>query len=156
MLGAKRQGQNENKNLEKKCMPKFGPKYEQKRPFFAIFRYRRIGRNGRIFGRIIGIRSYTSLDRYFFMQKIELSTVALLIQLFFFVISGLGSDLHCFSENQCCFHESQCYTRKIPASSSVTLIKISKTIFTRKNGFYKRSLRKKLIICVTFVDAHLL
>ena len=72
MLGAKRQGQNENKNLEKKCMPKFGPKYEQKRPFFAIFRYRRIGRNGRIFGteysagfgrifgRIFGIRSYTT------------------------------------------------------------------------------------------------
>ena len=75
---------------------------------------------------------------------------------FLFVISDLGSNLHCFSENQCCFHESQCYTRKIPASSSVTLIKISKTIFTRKNGFYKRSLRKKLIICVTFVDAHLL
>ena len=54
-------------------MSKFGPKYEQNTQKMAVFCYRRIGRNGRIFGteysagfgrifrRIFGIRSYTSL-----------------------------------------------------------------------------------------------
>ena len=52
-------------------MSKFGPKYEQNTQKMAVFCYRRIGRNGRIFGteysagfgrifgRIFGIRSYT-------------------------------------------------------------------------------------------------
>ena len=53
-------------------MSKFGPKYEQNTQKMAVFCYRRIGRNGRIFGteysagfgrifgRIFGIRSFTS------------------------------------------------------------------------------------------------
>ena len=55
-------GRNEakkNNEFGKKCMPQFEPKFEQKWVknchFHAIFRYRRIGRLGRIFGRIFGI-----------------------------------------------------------------------------------------------------